>query len=80
MKKSEEKALLEWANKLSNDELESEYYKTVNECLGSQTEEMYERGYDIRDIKERERYEEYRNEKCKILERLCVERGIKLWE
>jgi hypothetical protein len=72
--------ILAWANKLNDVALEQAYYRCVFECLGSQTEEMYERGYDIRDIKERERYEEYRNKKCNILEALCKERGIKLWE
>lgn len=40
---------------------------------------MYELGYDIRDIKEREWYEKYLCEKADSLENICVERGIGLW-
>ena len=80
MKKSERDALLEWAKNLTDDELETEYYKSVFDTLGSEAEEMYERGYDIGDIKEREKYEKYLGEKCDILEALCKERGIELWK
>ena len=80
MRKSEKNALLEWAKNLTDDELETEYYNSVYDTLGSEAEEMYERGYDICDIKEREKYEKYLNEKCHILETLCKERGIELWK
>lgn len=80
MRKQEKNAILEWAKGLSNEELEKEYYDLVYSSLGSEAEEMYERGYDMRDIKEREAYEKYLHEKVHILEMLCEERGIKLWE
>ena len=41
---------------------------------------MYERGYEISDIKEREKIERYMQEKSHIIEQLCKQRGIKLWE
>ena len=50
------------------------------DSLGSQTEEMYERGYDIVDILEREKYERWMSRQSDILEMICSERGIKLWE
>lgn len=68
-----------WANKLSNDELEVEYYAAVFESLGSETEDMYERGYDMVDIRERDKYEQDLVKKANILEKICVQRGIKLW-
>ncbi len=80
MKKSEKNALLEWVNALTDEELEKEYYKSVCDSLGSETEEMYELGYDMVDIKERQEYEKYLEEKSRVLEELCEERGIKLWE
>lgn len=80
MKKNEKSAILEWAKGLSDEELEKEYYDLVYSSLGSEAEEMYERGYDMRDIKEREEFEKYLGEKVNILEKLCDERGIKLWE
>ncbi len=50
------------------------------DSLGSQTEEMYERGYDIADIREREKYERWLSRRSDMLEDICRERGIKLWE
>lgn len=43
-------------------------------------EEMYERGYDIADILEREKYEKWLSRRSNMLEMICSERGIKLWE
>ena len=72
--------MIKWADELSDKDLEDAYYDAVYECLGSKTEKMYERGYDFVDIAEQERYKKYLSEKAAILERLCMERGIKLWE
>lgn len=80
MKKSEKNDLIKWAENLTNEELEKEYYDAVNDSLGSQTEAMYELGYDMADIREREKHEKYLAEKADILEALCEKRGIKLWE
>ena len=80
MTRAEKKAVREWASKLSNEELEDEYHKALFETLGSEAEEMYERGYDIVDCYEREKYERDLIVKANILEQLCGERGIKLWE
>ncbi|MDE6054417.1 MAG: hypothetical protein K2G55_11785 [Lachnospiraceae bacterium] len=80
MKKSEKNVLLEWAISLSDKELEDAYYSSVYDSLGSETDEMYELGYDIRDIKEREAYEKYLCEKSDILGSLCEKRNIMLWE
>lgn len=80
MKKSEKNNLIKWAKNLTDKELEKEYYNAVFDCLGSEAEEMYELGYDIVDIREREKHEKYLGEKSDILETLCEERGIKLWE
>lgn len=80
MKKSEKNALLKWAKGLTNEELKEEYYDVVYNSLGSLTENMYELGYDIRDIEEQEKHEKYLSEKSDILCSLCEERGIKLWE
>ena len=48
--------------------------------LGSQAEEMYERGYDEADIREREKYERWLSKQSDMLEDICQERGITLWE
>lgn len=51
MKASEKKAIESRAARLSDAELEAEYYRAVQDSLGSQAEEMYDRGYDMADIR-----------------------------
>ena len=80
MKRSERNAIIKWANTVTDEELEKVYYDTVYNSLGSQTEVMYELGYDMVDIIEREQYEKYLSQRCDVLEMLCEERGIKLWQ
>ena len=80
MKKSERNAIINRAKSMSDEELEKEYYDSVFDSLGSQTEEMYELGYDIVDIEEREQYEKYLRQRSVLLGQLCEERGIRLWE
>ena len=80
MKRRERIQLIKWADELSDKDLEDAYYDAVYDCLGSEIEEMYERGYDLIDIAEQEKCEKYLSEKANLLERLCMERGIKLWE
>lgn len=80
MKRGEKTKIKNWARKLSDEELEKEYYKSVYDCLGSQTEDMYELGYDIQDILEREKYEDYLCEYSDVIEMICQERGIELWK
>lgn len=80
MTRTEKNQLIKWANTLTNEELEKEYYRAVMDSLGSETEEMYELGWDIQDILEREKFEKWLREKSRLLEKCCGERGIKLWE
>ena len=80
MTKKQRNEIIKWASTLTDDQLEGEYYDAVMDSLGSQTEEMYELGYDIADIIEREEYEDYLDQRSDLLGRLCEERGIKLWE
>lgn len=79
MKLKEKNNLVKWANTLSDKKLKDEYYDAVYDSLGSQTDKMYELGYDMRDIEEQEEYENYLREKADFLENICVERGIGLW-
>ena len=80
MTKSERNQIIKWASTLSDEELKQEYYDSVFDCLRSQTEEMYERGYDMVDILEQVKSEEWSIKRTDLLEKLCYERGIKLWE
>lgn len=80
MKLKERNNLIKWINTLSDEQLESEYYDSILDSLGSTAEKMYDLGYDMRDIKEQEEHEKYRHNKADILGWLCEQRGIKLWE
>ena len=79
MKKSERNKIIKLASVLSDEELEDKYYDLVYESLGSQTDAMYELGYDIVDIIEQQKYEKFIREECDLIGELCVKRGIKLW-
>ena len=80
MTKTERNQIINWAYSLTNEELEKEYYDSVWDTIGSEAELMYECGWDMQDILEREKYEKWLGEKSDLLEKLCEERGIKLWE
>ena len=80
MTKSERNQIIKWAATLTDEELEKEYYDATFATLGSEAEEMYERGWDVVDILERAKYEKWLGQKADLLEQLCEERGIKLWE
>ena len=80
MTKSERNQIIKWANTLTDEELEEEYYDAAFDTLGSQAEEMYEQGWDMQDIIEREEYEKYLGQMVDLLESLCCGRGIELWE
>lgn len=80
MNKREYAKLKKWTDTLTNEQLKEEYYDEVFKTLGSQAEEMYERGYDEADIREREKYERWLLRQSDMLENICQERGIVLWE
>ena len=80
MTRKERNEIIKFAEKLTDEELEKEYYNAVDRSLGSQCEAMYELGYDIADIVEREKYEKYLGQRADLLGVLCEQRGIKLWE
>ena len=80
MTRAEKNNIIKWVSTLTDDELEKEYYDAVFDTLGSQAEEMYERGWNMQDVIEREKYEKWLGQKVDLLETLCQERDIKLWE
>ena len=80
MNKREYAKLKKWTDTLTDEQLEKEYYDAMFKTLGSQAEEMYERGYDEADIREREKYERWLSRQSDMLEDICRERGITLWE
>lgn len=80
MNKRELAKLKKWTNTLTDEQLKKEYYDVTFQTLGSQAEEMHERGYDIADIREREKYERWLSRQSDMLEDICRERGIEMWE
>ena len=80
MTKKERNEWIKWANTLTDEELKKETYKAMKDCCGSLCDRMYDLGYDLQDISERADFEKFLGEKYVLLEDLCIQRGIKLWE
>lgn len=80
MTRKERTQIIKWADGLTDEQLEAEYYDSAFDSLGSETEKMYELGYDISDILEREKHEKFLCEKSDLLLHLCFERNIDLWK
>ena len=80
MTKAEKVKYRKWAEGLSDSQLERIYYESVFDAMGSEAEKMYEAGWDMADVLEREKYEHDLGVITGILEGLCAKRGIKLWE
>lgn len=80
MTKSERRRITIQLSDLSDEQLEAEYYRAVYDTLGSEAQIMEEQGWDEIDIIERRKFEKWLGEKADLLEKLCYERGIKLWE
>lgn len=72
--------IINYCSALSNDELLEEYYSAIYDTEGSLVDKMYDLGYDILDILERERYEKYKCERADIIENECYKRGLELWQ
>ena len=80
MNKRELAKLRKWTDTLTDEELKKEYYESMFDCLGSQCDEMYERGCPIEDIQERAKFEKYLSRREEMLAVICEERKIKLFE
>ena len=80
MTKKKRTEWIKWANTLTDEELKNETYKAMIDCCGSLCDRMYDLGYDLQDISERADFEKFLGEKYVLLEDLCIQRGIKLWE
>lgn len=72
--------VLESVKELSDEDLESLFYKSLYDCLGSDIGKMIELDYSLRDIEERRKYEKYLSEKCSLIGSICEERGIELFK
>ena len=79
MTRKEKNNIINWASTLSDDELKKEYYDCADVCLGTLTDKMYELGYDMSDIVERQEYEKFMTQESDLLAMLCESRNIKLW-
>ena len=80
MTKKERNNIINWADTLSDEQLEEQYYNCAYDTLGSQVDVLIESGYDNIDIIEREKYEKFLCQKVDLLGFLCEKRGIILWE
>ena len=80
MKVKEKNEILKWAAGVSDKDLESEYYKAIYDSLEYKAEEMYEHCYNVIDIQEELDRVKHDVERADLIEWLCEQRGIKLWE
>lgn len=80
MRVGERNKILQKVAYMNDEQLEQEYYDSVYRTLGSEVEIMEERGYGEIDIKERRAYEKYQDEYADLLQVICTQRGIKLWD
>lgn len=74
------KALREYFSSKTDEYVEKSYYIVLRDCLGSVSERMIEEDYCARDIQERKDYEDFCQEEAELLEEICCERGIKLFD
>lgn len=65
---------------LTDEELKSKTYDAIFDCLGSQVDAMVDFGYDASDIADRVEYESFLCSYSDVLESLCYERGIVLFD
>ena len=79
MNKRERRDFVRYLSGLSDSDLEAYYYRSVLDSLGSEAEQMYELGYDVDDIQEREVYERELCERVGLIETECLRRSIALW-
>lgn len=78
MTKAEKNIILADIAVMSDKTLVDNTVELIYKSLGSQVNEMYERGYDLKDIIERQKYEKYISEKTALFQRCCTIRGIDL--
>lgn len=64
---------------MNDDKLLSEYHEQLLNTLGTQTDKMYELGYSMEDIKERERFEKEISDELHLCEECLNKRGIDIW-
>ena len=64
---------------MNDDQLLSEYHEQLLNTLGTQTDRMYELGYSMEDIKERERFEKEMSDELHLYEECLNKRGIDIW-
>lgn len=76
--KKERTEILCYCAMLNDKELLERYFEIEFSTLGTQTDQMYDLGYDLVDIREQARYEEYLGLKLDLYEEVCRKRGIKL--
>lgn len=78
MTKSEKNIILSDIAVMSDNTLVENTIELIYKTLGSKVNEMYERGYDLRDIIEQQKYEKFISEKSALFQRCCTIRGIDL--
>ena len=64
---------------MNDNQLLNEYHEQLLNTLGTQTDRMYELGYSMEDIKERERFEKEMSDELHLCEKCLNKREINIW-
>ena len=65
---------------LTDEELKNKTYIAIYDSLGSEVDAMFDFGYDPSDIADRVEYESFACNYSELLQLLCDERGIILFD
>lgn len=65
---------------LTDEELKKKTYDAIHDSLGSEVDAMVEFGYDASDIADRVEYESFLCSYSDVLQLICDERGIVLFD
>lgn len=76
--KKEFAKLKKWSVTISDEQLKKEYYYALSKTLSKPTKDMSDRGFDLADIREMEKFDRWLVRRFAMLRVICIERGIDL--
>lgn len=80
MRLDQKKLIIKECNSMNDDQLIDYYHEILLRTLGSEVEDMIDHGYEMADINERLRFEEYLCEKWDVIRDILKERNLDPWK
>lgn len=80
MRLDQKKLIIKECNSMNDDQLIDYYHEILLRTLGSEVEDMIDHGYEMADINERLRFEEYLCEKRDVIRDILKERNLDPWK